>query len=374
MKLLARHDPHPRCSTPTPPRCRARPAGDDAATQAALRAFELRAAAARSACCPTSACATLTQPSRCSRRQRYALLPEAGVVARRAAATRRSTGAALVGAAGRARRTATSARCSAACARGAGRAEGRCCARCFTIIWASPALRTRQVMLEVQRCLKPTDRPRDEPAGRHRTRPHRGTHRAVGQRQQGRAAAQHAAPRHPERRRARRRIALEAGAHGITVHPRPDERHIRAHDVHELAALLKQLAAGRVQHRGQPVPQPDGASCARVRPHQCTFVPDSAGQVTSDHGWDLPADGERLRPLIAEARALGVRVSLFMDPLPGGDGARRATSAPTASSSTPSLCARPRHAARRPSVLAALRRRGAGRAGARAWASTPATT
>jgi pyridoxine 5-phosphate synthase len=54
-----------------------------------------------------------------------------------------------------------------------------------------------------------------------------------------------------------------------------------------------------------------------VRPHQCTFVPDSEGQSTSDHGWDLQADSERLRPLIAEAKALGVRVSLFMDPVPG---------------------------------------------------------
>jgi pyridoxine 5-phosphate synthase len=53
-----------------------------------------------------------------------------------------------------------------------------------------------------------------------------------------------------------------------------------------------------------------------VRPHQVTFVPDSVGQFTSDHGWDLGVDGERLRPLIDEARALGVRVSLFMDPCP----------------------------------------------------------
>ena len=57
-----------------------------------------------------------------------------------------------------------------------------------------------------------------------------------------------------------------------------------------------------------------------VRPHQCTFVPDSAEQATSDHGWRLPADGERLRPVIAAAHALGVRVSLFMDPEPERDG------------------------------------------------------
>jgi pyridoxine 5-phosphate synthase len=52
-----------------------------------------------------------------------------------------------------------------------------------------------------------------------------------------------------------------------------------------------------------------------LRPHQCTFVPDSEGQFTSDHGWNLAADGERVKPLIAEAKALGVRVSLFMDPV-----------------------------------------------------------
>ena len=84
-------------------------------------------------------------------------------------------------------------------------------------------------------------------------------------------------------------LCLEAGAHGITVHPRPDARHIRADDVHELHQLLGTLAGRRVQHRGQPLPQPDGLR-ARAAAHQCTFVPDSEGQLTSDHGWDLEAD------------------------------------------------------------------------------------
>jgi pyridoxine 5-phosphate synthase len=53
-----------------------------------------------------------------------------------------------------------------------------------------------------------------------------------------------------------------------------------------------------------------------VRPHQCTFVPDAVGQFTSDHGWSFPQDAERLAPVIEEARSLGVRVSLFMDPVP----------------------------------------------------------
>ncbi|HEY4958686.1 MAG TPA: pyridoxine 5'-phosphate synthase [Caldimonas sp.] len=107
-------------------------------------------------------------------------------------------------------------------------------------------------------------------------------------------------------------IALEAGAHGITVHPRPDERHIRAGDVRELAALLKDWPQAEFNIEGNPF-QNLMAFVRELRPEQCTFVPDSEQQATSDHGWDLAADGDRLAPLIAEAHALGVRVSLFMD-------------------------------------------------------------
>lgn len=107
-------------------------------------------------------------------------------------------------------------------------------------------------------------------------------------------------------------LCLQAGAHGITVHPRPDERHIRAHDVHELAALMKDWPDREFNIEGNPFHNLMGFVRA-VRPHQVTFVPDSEGQFTSDHGWRFPADAERLRPLIAEAQALGARVSLFMD-------------------------------------------------------------
>jgi pyridoxine 5-phosphate synthase len=110
-------------------------------------------------------------------------------------------------------------------------------------------------------------------------------------------------------------LVLEAGAQGITVHPRPDERHIRAHDVHELAALLKSWPEAEFNIEGNPFHNLMGF-VRDVRPHQCTFVPDATGQFTSDHGWNLPADLARLAPLIAEAKALGVRVSLFMDPEP----------------------------------------------------------
>jgi pyridoxine 5-phosphate synthase len=108
---------------------------------------------------------------------------------------------------------------------------------------------------------------------------------------------------------------LLAGAQGITVHPRPDERHIRASDVHELAALLKGWPQAEYNLEGNPTHNLM-ALVRALRPHQATFVPDSVEQATSDHGWDLPRDNERLAPLIAECRQLGVRVSLFMDPTP----------------------------------------------------------
>ena len=107
-------------------------------------------------------------------------------------------------------------------------------------------------------------------------------------------------------------LCLEAGAHGITVHPRPDERHIRAVDVRALAQLMKDWPQREFNIEGNPF-QNLMAFVREFRPQQCTFVPDSEGQFTSDHGWNLAHDGERLRPLIAEARRLGVRVSLFMD-------------------------------------------------------------
>jgi pyridoxine 5-phosphate synthase len=110
-------------------------------------------------------------------------------------------------------------------------------------------------------------------------------------------------------------LLLEAGADGITVHPRPDERHIRAGDVHDLASLLKQWPQAEYNIEGNPFHNLMGF-VKQVRPQQCTFVPDSVGQFTSDHGWNLPHDMERLAPVIAEAHAAGARVSLFMDPLP----------------------------------------------------------
>jgi pyridoxine 5-phosphate synthase len=119
---------------------------------------------------------------------------------------------------------------------------------------------------------------------------------------------------------------LQAGAHGITVHPRPDERHIRAQDVFDLADVLKAWPDREYNIEGNPFHNLMDF-VRRVRPHQATFVPDSQGQFTSDHGWSFPPDAERLRPLIAECQALGVRVSVFMDPEPAQMALARAAGA-----------------------------------------------
>jgi pyridoxine 5-phosphate synthase len=121
-------------------------------------------------------------------------------------------------------------------------------------------------------------------------------------------------------------LCLQAGAQGITVHPRPDARHIRAEDVRELHELLKEWPGAEFNIEGNPFHNLM-EFIRELRPHQCTFVPDSEGQFTSDHGWVFPADAQRLEPLIAEAKSLGVRVSLFMDPDPAAMRAVKAVGA-----------------------------------------------
>lgn len=108
-------------------------------------------------------------------------------------------------------------------------------------------------------------------------------------------------------------LCLRAGAHGITVHPRPDERHIRAQDVFDLATLMKDWPGREFNIEGNPFHNLMDF-IRQARPQQATFVPDAEGQFTSDHGWSFPQDAQRLAPLIAECHTLGVRVSLFMDP------------------------------------------------------------
>jgi len=107
-------------------------------------------------------------------------------------------------------------------------------------------------------------------------------------------------------------LCLQAGAHGITVHPRPDQRHIRPGDVHDLAALLKDWPQREFNIEGNPFH--NLMELVRlVRPQQVTFVPDGENQFTSDHGWRFPEDAAKLKDVIAEAKDLGARVSLFMD-------------------------------------------------------------
>ncbi len=121
-------------------------------------------------------------------------------------------------------------------------------------------------------------------------------------------------------------IALDAGAHGITVHPRPDGRHIRRDDVHDLARLLESRGGAEFNIEGNPF-HSLLELVQVVRPHQCTLVPDATDAPTSDQGWDLARDGARLRPVIAQLHSLGVRVSLFMDPLPAAMAEARAIGA-----------------------------------------------
>jgi pyridoxine 5-phosphate synthase len=111
---------------------------------------------------------------------------------------------------------------------------------------------------------------------------------------------------------------LDAGAHGITVHPRPDARHIRADDVHALSALTR--ARGVESNiEGNPFAPPRAgypgfhALCEATRPAQATLVPDGDAQLTSDHGFDFRGDLGGLRELVAGLKALGCRVSLFVD-------------------------------------------------------------
>lgn len=114
------------------------------------------------------------------------------------------------------------------------------------------------------------------------------------------------------------RTCLQSGAHGITVHPRPDQRHIRTDDVLALASLTLEHEV-EFNLEGNPfAPSRNGypgflALCEQVRPAQATLVPDSDGQLTSDHGFDFARDAERLRPLVAALKALDCRVSVFVD-------------------------------------------------------------
>ncbi len=142
------------------------------------------------------------------------------------------------------------------------------------------------------------------------------------------------------------RIALEAGAAGITVHPRPDERHIRRHDVFDLVALLRaDFPKAEFNMEGYP-DERFLALCEEAKPDQVTLVPDDPAQATSDHGWDVVTHADLLKTTVARLKARGFRVSLFLDADPALVAGARAT-APTGSSSIPAPMAMPRMRASR---------------------------
>lgn len=109
------------------------------------------------------------------------------------------------------------------------------------------------------------------------------------------------------------RIALAAGAAGITVHPRPDERHIRRHDVFDLVAMIRaEFPTAEFNIEGYP-DERFLALCEAARPDQVTLVPDDPAQATSDHGWDVHTHAGLLKDVVARMKRAGFRVSLFLD-------------------------------------------------------------
>jgi pyridoxine 5-phosphate synthase len=115
-------------------------------------------------------------------------------------------------------------------------------------------------------------------------------------------------------------ICIDCGVDGLTVHPRPDQRHIRPIDVRQLAQLTAPLDEVEFNIEGNPFADPCNdypgllALVKETLPEQCTLVPDSDSQLTSDHGFDLTQQSEQLKPIIDQIKSMGVRVSLFMDP------------------------------------------------------------
>ena len=110
------------------------------------------------------------------------------------------------------------------------------------------------------------------------------------------------------------KVCVDAGAPGITVHPRADARHITKADVHEIAAWLRPMT-GRVEFNIEGDPRPELLELIRtVKPHQCTLVPVQPGEITSQAGWSADTPRDTITRVVADLRAAGVRVSLFVDP------------------------------------------------------------
>jgi len=110
-------------------------------------------------------------------------------------------------------------------------------------------------------------------------------------------------------------LCVSAGAHGLTIHPRPDQRHARYTDVYDLAELVAERQSVELNIEGYPTDRFLQVVLEAV-PDQCTLVPDAPDQLTSDHGWDIIKHGDRLRDIIKQLREAGIRTSLFLDPDP----------------------------------------------------------
>lgn len=109
------------------------------------------------------------------------------------------------------------------------------------------------------------------------------------------------------------RLCINAGAHGLTIHPRPDQRHAKFVDVYDLAALVSRHQNIELNIEGNPTDK-FLQVVLETRPTQCTLVPDDPGQLTSDHGWDVNLHGERLKEIIKQLQDSGIRSSIFLDP------------------------------------------------------------
>jgi pyridoxine 5-phosphate synthase len=121
------------------------------------------------------------------------------------------------------------------------------------------------------------------------------------------------------------RTIIKAGASGVTVHPRPDERHIHYRDAYELRDMLTDYPGIEFNIEGNPFTGKLMELLCEIRPDQATLVPDDPTQNTSDHGWDIEANLQKLQPLVDELKDLGIRVSVFMDAAEGIEQAAKAS-------------------------------------------------
>ena len=110
-------------------------------------------------------------------------------------------------------------------------------------------------------------------------------------------------------------LCVDAGAHGLTIHPRPDQRHARYADVYNLAVLVAEKSDIELNIEGNPTDK-FLQVVLEAKPAQCTLVPDDPNQLTSDHGWDISKHGDRLKEIVSQLQEAGIRSSIFLDPDP----------------------------------------------------------